>query len=149
MTSRAASALPALLALLGLSALLAAPKPAFSQAVACGDALGSGARRIEDPSLVLVYRLLPEPVPVGKHFAIDFALCPRTGAPLPADVRVDASMPEHQHGMNYRPSVAARGGGVYRAEGLMFHMPGRWELVFELRGRSGAPLRLVQSLQVG
>jgi hypothetical protein len=50
--------------------------------------------------------------------------------------------------MNYRPSVKALALGQFRAEGLMFHMPGRWELVFELRG-SGAPLRLTQSLQVG
>jgi hypothetical protein len=129
-------------------ALLALLVPASGMAVACGDGLGSGTRRIEDPAFVLVYRLQPEPVPVGKHFAVDFALCPRAGAALPAEVRVDATMPEHQHGMNYRPSVAVRGGGVYRAEGLLFHMPGRWELVFELRG-SGAPLRLTQSLQVG
>jgi hypothetical protein len=45
--------------------------------------------------------------------------------------------------------VASRGAGLYRAEGLLFHMPGRWELVFELRGSGGAPLRLVQSLQIG
>jgi YtkA-like len=101
-------------------------------ALACGDSLGSGARRIEDPGFVLVYRLQPEPVPVGRHFAIDFALCARAGTPLPAEVRVDATMPEHQHGMNYRPSVAARGAGLYRAEGLMFHMPGRWQFVFEV-----------------
>ena len=35
--------------------------------------------------------------------------------------------------MNYRPSVTPQGAGRYRAEGLMFHMPGRWELVFEWR----------------
>ena len=41
--------------------------------------------------------------------------------------------PAHRHGMNYRPSISALGGGRFRAEGLLFHMPGRWELVFELR----------------
>ncbi len=56
---------------------------------------------------------------------------------------------QHKHGMNYRPSVKALGQGLYRAEGLMFHMPGRWELVFELRDGQAPPLRLVQSLQVG
>jgi hypothetical protein len=122
---------------------------AVGPALACGESLGPSARRIEDPGFVLVFKLQPEPVPVGRHFAIDFALCPRAGARLPAEVRVDASMPEHQHGMNYRPSVASRGAGLYRAEGLLFHMPGRWELVFELRGSGGAPLRLVQSLQIG
>jgi YtkA-like len=117
-------------------------------ALACGDALGTDARRIDSAQFQLAYRLLPDPVPVGQHFVIDVVLCPKANATLPAEVRVDATMPEHKHGMNYRPSVKTLAPGQYRAEGLMFHMPGRWELVFELRG-SGAPVRLSQSLQVG
>lgn len=124
---------------------------AASGALACGEALGADVQRIEAASIVLAYRPVPAPIPVGQHFVIDFVLCPRDASALPAEVRVDATMPEHKHGMNYRPSVASRGAGVYRAEGLMFHMPGRWELVFELRGPSAdaPPLRLTQSLQVG
>jgi hypothetical protein len=34
--------------------------------------------------------------------------------------------------MNYRPSITALGGGRYRAQGLLFHMPGRWEYQFEV-----------------
>jgi hypothetical protein len=47
-------------------------------------------------------------------------------------------MPEHRHGMNYRPSVKPLGDGRWRVEGLMFHMPGRWELQLDVRadGRS-------------
>lgn len=117
----------------------------------CGDALGADVRRIDSAQFQLVYKLLPEPVPVGKHFAIDVRLCPKGNVALPAEVRVDATMPEHRHGMNYRPSVKTLAPGRYRAEGLMFHMPGRWELVFELRGPDPgtAPQRLIQSLQVG
>jgi hypothetical protein len=131
-------------ALLGLLAAWSA-----GTALACGDNLGSGTRRLENPQFLLVYKLLPDPVPVGRHFSIDFALCARAQAPLPGEVRVDAQMPEHKHGMNYRPSVSPRGPGQYRAEGLMFHMPGHWELSFELRSPGAAPLRLSQSLQVG
>jgi hypothetical protein len=129
--------------LLAACALLAG-----SAALACGEALGTDVRRIEQPPFVLAYRPAPTPIPVGRHFSIDFVLCAREGAALPAEVRVDALMPEHKHGMNYRPSVSEVAAGIYRAEGLMFHMPGRWELVFELRG-SGAPRRLSQSLQIG
>ncbi len=50
--------------------------------------------------------------------------------------------------MNYRPSVKPQGAGLYRAEGLMFHMPGRWELVFEWRDAAGATRRLAQPLTV-
>ena len=37
--------------------------------------------------------------------------------------------------MNYRPTVTATGEGRYRADGLMLHMAGKWELVFEVRAR--------------
>ena len=57
-------------------------------------------------------------------------------------------MPAHRHGMNYQASVSPRGPGLYRAEGLMFHMPGSCELVFELRNASGAVQRLAQTLMV-
>ncbi len=122
---------------------------AVSSACACGEDFGGVTRSIESAQWRLVYRTLPEPIPVARHFTIEFALCPRDTATPPAQVRVDARMPEHQHGMNYQPGVTALGNGRYRAEGLMFHMPGRWELTFELRNGSTPPLRLQQSLQIG
>jgi hypothetical protein len=72
------------------------------------------------------------PIAVGRHFAIEVQLCP-ADAML---TRVDATMPEHRHGMNYRPSVKRLGDardGRWRAEGLMFHMPGRWELQLDVQ----------------
>ena len=42
-------------------------------------------------------------------------------------------MPEHKHGMNYRPTIVSLGSGRYRVEGMVFHMPGRWELAFDVR----------------
>ncbi len=122
---------------------------AASSACACGKDLGGATRSIESAQWRLVYRTLPEPIPVARHFTIEFALCPLGSAALPAQVRVDARMPEHQHGMNYQPSVTALGNGRYRAEGLMFHMPGRWELTFELRDDQSTPVRLTQSRQIG
>jgi hypothetical protein len=113
---------------------------AAAAAPAC-DLPGGRAQRIESPRHVVLYRASPEPR-VGEHFALEFAVCP-----APQAVRVDATMPEHRHGMNYRPTIAALGGGRYRAEGLMFHMAGRWELVFEVR-TGGATERLAQSLRL-
>jgi len=40
--------------------------------------------------------------------------------------------------MNYRPSVKALGNGRHTADGLMFHMPGRWRLLFSVG--DGAPI---------
>ena len=37
--------------------------------------------------------------------------------------------------MNYRPQRRAKGDGRYRAEGLLFHMPGRWQFVVRRRAR--------------
>ncbi len=51
---------------------------------------------------------------------------------------VDAYMPEHRHGMNYKTEVISTGPQRYRVEGLMFHMPGQWEYIFELRTGEGA-----------
>ncbi len=88
---------------------------------------------------------LPEPGPlrVGQAFALQLTLCP-TQARL---LRVDAQMPEHRHGMNYRPSVQALGAGHWRAEGLLWHMPGRWELLLETR-LGEQTQRLTQSVQL-
>ena len=37
-------------------------------------------------------------------------------------------MPEHRHGMNYKPEISAMGDGLYEGRGFLFHMPGRWEI---------------------
>ena len=94
-------------------------------------------RVLEGDRYVVAYRTLPSPVVAGEHFVVDFAVCPRRGAQPPESVRVDASMPEHRHGMNYRPAVVAKGDGRYKAEGLMFHMSGRWEMTFDLVTSAG------------
>jgi hypothetical protein len=110
-----------------------------SAALAC-ELPGGPAQTLKSSTYTVLYRTAP--LKVSEHFAVDFAVCP-----APESVRVDAWMPEHRHGMNYRPDVRAQGGGRYRAEGLMLHMAGRWELVFEVRS-AGKTERLAQSLRL-
>lgn len=70
---------------------------------------------------------------VGEFFAVEFALC-STGAIVPPDnFKFDAIMPAHKHGMNFQPKIIMVGRDIYRVEGLMFHMPGTWQLIFERR----------------
>lgn len=108
---------------------------------------GATTKPIESKSYALVFRTLPEKIEIGKHFVVELALCQKEGAAAPESVRVDAHMPEHRHGMNYKTTVTATAPGRYRAEGLLFHMPGRWEYIFELRaGGSGAAERLTTSV---
>jgi hypothetical protein len=101
---------------------------------------GGPAQSLKTESFTVLYRAAP--IQVGRHFTLDLAVCPP-----PDSVRVDASMPAHRHGMNYQPSVVPLGGGRYRAEGLMFHMPGDWRLLFEVRG-AGKAERATHDLRV-
>lgn len=71
----------------------------------------------------------PKPIAVGRHFTIQVRLCPADAVLA----RVDARMPAHRHGMNYRPSIKALGEGRWHVEGLMFHMPGDWELRLDVQ----------------
>ena len=116
-------------------------------AAACGDDLGYDTRRIESAHYAVVFKSVPDPIEVGTHFSLDFAVCPLGDAEKPRAVRVDAHMPEHRHGMNYRPVIVARGPGAYRADGFMFHMPGRWDLLFDVV-TSGGSERLTGTLQL-
>ena len=91
------------------------------------------------------WRTLPDPVPIGRPFAVVFDLCPRRPSTVIDRVSVDAWMPAHRHGMNYRPTLDGAPPGPIRADGLLLHMAGHWQLVFELRA-DGRPLRLTDDL---
>ena len=105
--------------------------------------LPGGGKTLDSPGYSLRYRTQPERISIGEHFAVEFAVCAKGAKPLPGAIGVDAWMPEHRHGMNYKPAIRPLGEGRFRAEGLMFHMPGRWEFVFDLGGE-----RLADSLRM-
>ena len=93
----------------------------------------------------VVFRTLPPAIAVGTHFTLEAIVC--GGSTPPVLSRVEAQMPEHRHGMNYRPTLAAKSPGHYVAEGFLFHMPGRWQLVFDLEA-SGRRTRLTTDVNV-
>jgi hypothetical protein len=97
-------------------------------------------RVLREEGVQLQWRALPAMV-VGKPFALDITVCPAQVELL----RVDATMPDHRHGMNYRPSLLPQGPGRWRAEGLLWHMSGRWELRLDLK-HEGRDLSLRQSV---
>jgi hypothetical protein len=132
--------------LLAAAALAAAALAPVSFASACELPADFGARA-DTLALALAYRPVPAPIVVGKHFAVDVAVCAKAGAPAPVALRVDAQMPEHRHGMNYRAQVKPQGPGRWRAEGLMFHMPGRWQFVFDVES-GGRHERLVHDYRL-
>jgi hypothetical protein len=71
-------------------------------------------------------------VRVSEFFTLEIAVCAAPGQPQARTLRVEATMPEHQHGMNYRASVRPGGPGRFVAEGMLLHMPGRWQFSFEV-----------------
>lgn len=98
--------------------------------------------RLASKDVVVMFRTVPEAIEIGRHFSVEAVVC---ATPPTQGLRVDARMPEHRHGMNYRPTVAATGPGRYVALGMMFHMPGRWQLVFDVE-RGGRTERLATDI---
>lgn len=45
---------------------------------------------------------------------------------------IDSWMPHHRHGMNVAPRISADGPGRWRAEGMLMHMSGLWEIDVDL-----------------
>jgi hypothetical protein len=105
------------------------------------------ATRIESQDTVIVYRTSPAKISIGQHFAVDAIVCAKGPGVPPGGIRVDARMPAHRHGMNYRARVSPKGDGRYVAEGLLFHMPGRWQFLFDVE-RPGRTERLTHDLTV-
>jgi len=124
-----------------LAVALAAAAPTLAQEC---NAPGS---RIESDRVVIIYHTAPPKIGVGKHFAVEALVCAKGAGGPPTGLRVDAAMPEHRHGMNYRARVLPQGEGRYRAEGLLFHMPGRWQFLFDV-DRAGGTERLAAEIVV-
>lgn len=91
-----------------------------------------GARQAQSALNTFVVRLetLPDPPPLNEMFQVRVTVFDAKTPTQPhrdATIEVDAVMPEHGHGMNTRPSGDWHG-DAYVADGLLFHMPGKWQL---------------------
>lgn len=91
---------------------------------------------------------VPAPLRLDAFFRLDIRGCALDGGAAPTRIEVDARMPAHGHGMNYRPSVRQLGPGHFIAEGLLFHMRGEWTIDVLLQApRASERLRLPLSLE--
>ena len=73
------------------------------------------------------WRPLVDPIPVADVFAVEVQV---EGVKRDLDgitLLVDAEMPHHRHGMNLVPELDG-GPEEWTARGMLFHMPGRWEV---------------------
>ena len=146
--------MPALLLGLVATALGGAPSasggPGASGAAltgGCGAELDAAHRLMATAALqegAVTVAFAPDPAPwaVGRHFSLRGVVCG------PARLlRVDADMPAHRHGMNYRPTLQLQEEGRFTAQGLLLHMPGRWRIRLEVE-HQGRRQWLEQTVEV-
>lgn len=124
---------------LGLVALLARP------AMACE--VPDGFARLATPQAEIAYRWEPRELKVGQFFAAEVIACRSPAPGAVGEIVIDAQMPAHGHGMNYRPSATPAGPGRFRFTGLMLHMPGTWRLTFDLL-QGDRRTRLTQEIEL-
>ena len=82
----------------------------------------------------------PAPIPLNEFFALTVQIHDGSDHEVmleDVNVRVDAEMPGHRHGMNVRPELSRNANGSFVVEGMLFHMPGRWDILVyvELAGK--------------
>ena len=99
--------------------------------------------RVESERLSISYWTVPAKIAVGQPFVLELAACAKRGAAVSERIKLDAHMPEHRHGMNYRTKVVSKGAGRFHSEGWLLHMPGRWEFLFDIDSE-----RLTHSVRV-
>jgi len=120
--------LAALLAALMLASLAWAPAMAD-----CPLDLGRGTGWVVfSDHYMVAFRPEPLHIEVGEPFSLLFNVCTKSNNPAEL-VAIDAQMPDLKQGMNHRATIVSAGDGRYRAEGMVFHMPGRWELSIDVR----------------
>ncbi len=106
-------------------ALLAPP------ALACPSA-DQGFHRLASADAEVAYRWDPPELQIGRFFTAEVVACRAPSGEPVGEIRIDATMPAHGHGMNYRPAVTRAAPGRYKFTGLMLHMPGTWRLTIDL-----------------
>jgi len=74
----------------------------------------------------------PSAIVVNQPFDVTVTVTPKSAAAGPLEVIVDARMPAHFHGMNRVPKMTRGSGNTWKAEGLLFHMSGHWELYVDI-----------------
>ena len=112
---------------------------------------GGGKRTLDSNggTYTVSFEPAPDPIPMNSLFDLRFTVAPKAAGAKVDDlqVQVDARMPAHFHGMNRVPKLTRQTDGSFKAEGLLFHMPGHWELTFDL-SRGGKTERAQVDLEL-
>lgn len=74
------------------------------------------------------------PLQINRIHSWEIELRNQSGLPIEgASIEVIGGMPAHDHGLPTQPQVSASDvPGIYLVEGIRFHMPGDWEMIFSI-----------------
>lgn len=84
-------------------------------------------------TFLIEYTTDPSPIPLSEDFVMRTRVTDVDGRWVDdATVVVTADMPAHGHGMNTTPTTEYDREGWYVTEGMLFHMPGDWQIVIDI-----------------
>ena len=88
-----------------------------------------------DGTWLVAWRPTVATLPVSEPFSVEVRVVDANGARPDGGIEIflDAEMPHHGHGMNVVPRVTERDES-WLVEGVLMHMPGRWELSVDVIG---------------
>lgn len=72
-------------------------------------------------------------IPLNAVFQMELNMVGNDGKPVEFNcTKVDARMPEHNHGMILRPVIKKLSKSKYEVSGMKLHMPGYWEILVDV-----------------
>lgn len=89
----------------------------------------------ERGSYAISYDTSPSPIPMNKPFEMNVTVSGKGpgNRTRKLDLEVDAGMRQHNHGMYVAPKVESLGDGRFKVRGMLFHMPGEWQISFVVK----------------
>ncbi len=98
----------------------------------CRPEEGSGVYQVSESPAIFIQP--SDSISVSEQFAAVVTVCGNNVSS--SDLKLDATMPSHGHGMNYKPAytVLAQSSDMLKVQvdGLLLHMPGDWQWQVEL-----------------
>ena len=81
------------------------------------------------------YVTSPAPIPLNEMFEMHVEIRERhkRSPAKRVSLEVDAGMRAHNHGMNTLPVVERQEDGTFWVRGMLFHMPGEWNMTFSIK----------------
>jgi len=121
-------------------ALERASPPALDRPVAPGEVQPQAEPRLYSNrsragSYEVSWRAVGQPIPLNEPFELEVTVVLASDPESRvsgAQVYLQASMPEHNHGMLREPQAREVEPGVYRIEGMLLHMTGYWLVLLDV-----------------